>query len=286
MAAESIHSILTGAESMQLFAQSWLPDPAGPPLRGGVLIVHGFGEHSGRYGYLVEALTAHGYAVSGFDHRGHGQSPGLRGHIDRWDQFAEDVRAAVAAARLQVAPHPLFLFGHSMGGLVALNYAIRYPEGLAGIIASAPLLTQPNVSPVLNLAARALSSIKPDFPLKSGLDANGISREPEEVQRYRNDPLNHDKATARLGTEMIKTIDWTQQHASELRIPILIYHGSGDRIVPIQGSRTFYSRLTVQDKQWIEWPEGYHESHNDLHRAEVFNAILDWLNAHVAQPTQ
>jgi alpha-beta hydrolase superfamily lysophospholipase len=279
MKLERRECTFAGAGDMQLFGQAWLPEQ---PPRAVVALVHGFGEHGGRYTYLAEALTGAGYVLSTFDHRGHGRSPGLRGHVDRADQFLADIKASLVVAKDLAPAVPLFLFGHSMGGLLALNYAIRSPEGLFGVIASAPLLSQPNVAPWMTFAAGALSRIKPDFSFDTGVKPETISRDPAEVKRYRDDPYVHGRASARLGTEVPTAQTWTQAHAGELRIPLLLYHGTDDPLVPIAGSRTFFANVKVADKEWIEWPGGYHESHNDLHRGEVFTAVLNWLERHVA----
>jgi len=277
MAVQHDETTFSGAQGMTLYCQSWRPTP---PLRGTVALVHGFGEHSGRYTYLVDALTAQGYAVCALDHRGHGRSPGRRGHVDRWDDYREDIGGLLQLCRQAEPATPLFLFGHSLGGLMVLNYAIHAPAGLRGVVASAPALAPAKVSPLLFYAAKALSAIKPDFGLDTGIDAGTISRDAAEVKRYAGDPLTHSQATARLGTELEKTQVWTQAHAGDLQVPVLIYHGDGDRLVPIEGSRTFYSNLTLADKQFIEWPGGYHESHNDVHRQAVFTAVNTWLDAH------
>ena len=277
MTIERRESTFIGAGHMQLYAQAWLPST---PPRAVVALVHGFGEHAGRYTYLAEALTAAGYALSGFDHRGHGHSPGLRGHIDQFDEFLQDVTASLSVARTVAPGAPLFLMGHSMGGLIALDYAIRYPQGLQGVIASAPLLAQPNVAPWMNYVARLLSSIRPAFSLDTGVRPETISRDPAEVKRYGEDPYVHGRASARFGTELAAAQSWTLAHAGDLAVPLLLYHGAGDPLVPIAGSRAFFADAKVADKQWIEWPGGYHESHNDLHRAEVFAAIVAWLDAH------
>jgi alpha-beta hydrolase superfamily lysophospholipase len=272
-------STFTGAGGMQMYAQAWLPAAA---PRAVVALVHGFGEHGGRYTYLADALTAAGYTLSTFDHRGHGHSPGLRGHVERWDDFLADIGASLGVARAFAPNKPLFLFGHSMGGLLALNYAIRSPEGLQGVIASAPLLAPPNVAAWMNTVSSLLSKVKPDFSLDTGLKPEVISRDPDEIKRYRDDPYVHGRASARFGTELRSAQAWTQAHAGELRIPLLLYHGTADPLVPIGGSRTFFGNVKVADKQWIEWPDGYHESHNDLHRGDVFAAVVEWLNRHAA----
>jgi len=279
---QHVEQKFSGAGNMELYRQSWRPDGA---ARAAILLIHGFGEHGGRYNYLIDHLVPKGYVVHNFDLRGHGRSPGPRGHVDAWDELRDDVRAFVAttvAANAGQPPEiPYFLFGHSLGGLIALNYALQYPEGLRGVIASAPLLAQANLSPMLRLAALVLLRVKPDFPIKTALDDRTISRDPAEVQRYRQDPLNHAIGTPRLDQAIRTAIVWTQMHAADLRLPLLLYHGVADLLVPIRGSRTFFDAVSIADKTWIEYAGGFHESHNDLDRAMVFDDLTRWLEAHL-----
>lgn len=275
-------SQLVGAGGLALFGKQWWKDAH--PRRGAIALVHGFGEHCDRYGYLVDAVTDRGYAVFSMDLRGHGRSPGKRGHVDRFDDFLVDVKALVTHARQVAGNVPLFLFGHSMGGLIVLSYAIRYPEGIKGVIASSPYLKQANVSPLLLAVARLMARVKPDFTTDSRLDVESISRDPNEVKRYADDPLVHSLASAKLAMEMERAIRWTHEHAAALRVPVLVYHGAGDRLVPIEGSRAFIQNVTLTDKQWVEFPAGYHELHNDLDRSAVFSTLLAWLDSHSDKP--
>ena len=268
-----------GAGGVALYTQSWQPDNA---ARGALLLVHGFGEHSGRYNYLVDYLIPRGYAVYGFDLRGHGRSPGPRGHIQHWAELRDDVRAFVTTVTAAQPLTPRFLFGHSFGGLIALNYALQFPAELQGVIASAPLLAQAKLSPILILISRILQRVKPDFPVNTKIDVKTISRDPAEIQRYAQDPLVHSIGTPRLAQEIDIAIAWTQAHAAEWRLPLLLYHGGADRLVPIAGSRTFYEQVTFPDKRWIEYPGGYHESHNDLDRLSVFTNLASWLDEHLS----
>ncbi|MFO7631523.1 MAG: alpha/beta hydrolase [Caldilinea sp.] len=266
---------LRGAGNAELFGQCWLPD-ATP--RGVVVLVHGFGEHSDRYSNLVAALTGGGYALYAFDHRGHGRSPGTRGHVNRFDDLIEDVRQVALRAQADHPGIPFFLFGHSVGGLVVLNYALIYPDELAGAIASAPLLAKPNISPLILTIAGLLSRVAPTFALDTKLDPSTISRDPAEVQRYTSDPMVHSKTSARAGAEAMAALDWVQAHAGDLRVPLLLYLGTGDTLVPIEGSRAFYANAGSADKTFLELPGVYHESHNDLDRHELFRQIMAWLD--------
>ncbi|MCS7177678.1 MAG: alpha/beta hydrolase [Anaerolineae bacterium] len=267
-----------GFGGLPLYYQSWRPE--GEP-RAIVILVHGFGEHSGRYMNVVSHLVPRGHAIYALDHRGHGRSPGPRGYIHDWEEFREDIRAFVRMVAEQEPGRPLFLMGHSMGGLIVLEYALRYPEGLSGVIASGPVLAQVGLSPVLMVLARVLSRLWPRFAMNTGLDATSISRDPEVVATYRADPLVHSTGTARLGTEMTRAIRWTHEHAREWRLPLLILHGGADRLVPPEGSRRFFEHVPIADKERIEYEGGYHEPHNDTHRAQVLADLERWLERHL-----
>lgn len=267
-----------GAGGLELFEQHWRPD--GEP-RAVLVIVHGIGEHSGRYPNVVNRLVSRGYAVYGFDHRGHGRSPGQRGFIHRWSEFREDVRLFLDWVRQREPNRPLFLMGHSMGGLIVLDTVLHHPEGLRGVVASAPALAQSGVSPFLITLSKVMSAIVPTFSLDTGLDATAISRNEDVVKAYTSDPLVHGKATARLGAEMVATMKWTNEHAGEWQPPLLIVHGGADPIVPPASSRAFFERVPVSDKERHEYEGGYHEPHNDLGWEQAVGDVERWLERHL-----
>ena len=266
----------TGTGGIELHWQRWLP-PEDP--RAVIVLVHGFGEHGGRYANVVQALVPRGYAVYSFDHRGHGRSPGPRGHIASWSEFRGDVAAFLAMVRRQTNL-PVFLYGHSLGGLIVLEYALHHPAGLAGVVATGPILTQPAVSPALQMAARLVSRFAPRIAMDSRLDTSALSRDPEVVRLYREDPLVHGRATARLSTEISAAVARTQANAAQWQVPLLLAHGGSDRIVLAAGTRAFFDRVTFADKQLLEYPEGFHEPHNDLEHDRVLLDITGWLEAH------
>ncbi len=271
-------SSFEGYGALELFMQSWLPDDG---VKAILAIVHGFGEHSGRYMNLVNRLVPAGFALYGFDHRGHGRSPGQRGHINNWDEFLGDVRAFLNIIREIENNKPLFLYGHSMGGLLVLGYSLRHPESLNGVIASGPALSQPGVSPLLLALSRVMSKIWPSFSIDTKLDVNLISRDPDVIKAYQDDTLVHSMASARLGTELTAAMEWTQAHAADWKLPLLILHGTEDKLVPPEGSKTFFDNVSFDDKQRIEYPGTRHEPHNDLDREKVLDDIRQWLERHV-----
>ncbi len=267
-----------GAGGLQLYHQSWTPEGAEQAT---LALVHGFGEHSGRYGNVVDYFTPRGYTVHAFDLRGHGRSPGIRGHVERWDMFRDDVRAFLALVRNQSPEAPLFLVGHSMGGLIVLEYVLRDPSGLSGVVASGPLLAQAGVSPILMMVSKLLSAIWPSLTLDVGLEAAALSRDGAVVEAYVNDPLVHGKGTPRLGTEIMRAYEWTQAHAAEMRIPCLILHGSADRLTSPEASRIFHERVTIEDKARKVYDGYYHEVFNDTGHEQVLSDVEQWIAGHI-----
>ncbi len=268
---------ITGADGMALYLQAWVPTQP----RAVVALVHGLGEHSGRYGNLIGVLNQRGYAVYACDHRGHGRSPGQRGYINSWEDFRAGVRALVAHAGAAQPGVPVFLIGHSLGGLIVLEYVLRETPTLRGMIASAPALSNAGVSPVLVFMSRLLSRIAPTLSLKTGLPVTGISRDPVVQQAYLSDPLNMHVGTPRLATESFTAIDWTNAHAADLQLPLLIIHGEADPIVPPASSARFFDATGSADKQRFSYPNVVHESHNDLGWEQRVVDVVDWLDAHL-----
>jgi alpha-beta hydrolase superfamily lysophospholipase len=268
-----------GVKGLQLFWQAWLPD--GPP-KAVLAIVHGVGEHIGRYGNMVAALVPSGYLLAGFDQRGHGRSEGQRGHINSWDEFREDIHTFLAIAR-QLAPGlPLFLYGHSQGSLEVLDYILHDPSGLAGAIISGTALEPLDAAPPhLVLVAKLLSGIAPTFSLKDNLDGSSVSRDPQVAKAYNEDPLVFWTRSVRWGTEGLKTIAFIKSHAGEINLPMLFLHGENDPLVSVAGAQHCYEQVRSTDKTIHTYPAGLHEPHNDLCREQVMSDIRTWLDRHI-----
>ncbi|HFE67626.1 MAG TPA: alpha/beta hydrolase, partial [Chloroflexi bacterium] len=215
-----------GADGVELYYQAWQP---AEPAKAVLIIAHGLGEHSGRYQNVVEALVPQRYAIYALDHRGYGRSPGQRGHINEWAEYREDLRRFVQMVQEKEAERPLFLMGHSMGGCIALNYAEYYPDGLQGVVASAPAVGKLDIPTPLAVMSKLLSSVWPTLSVSSGLDVEAISRDTAVIEAYQNDPLVHDKGTPRLATELDKAAQETLARAGEFQPPLLLLHGDADR---------------------------------------------------------
>lgn len=271
-------SRFTGHGGLELYAQCWQPEAR---ARAALAIVHGFGEHSGRYGNVVDWFVPRGYAVCAFDMRGMGRSPGQRGHINAWEELEADVRAFLVWSRAQTPDVPLFLLGHSQGALIALDFAQNGAGGLAGIIASGPTLGSLPVSPLLVVVARLLSRVWPRFTQDVKLDASALSRDPAVPLAYRGDPLVHGMASARLGTEFLQTIQRLHARAGEVDLPCLIVHGAADRLGPAHHSRTFYENMTCPDRKRIEYEGYYHEVFNDVGKEKVLADVENWIEEHI-----
>lgn len=268
-----------GDGDLRLYYQSWIV--AGAPLRGVVLIVHGIGEHCGAYRNVVERLTPAGFGVYGFDLRGHGRSPGRRASIKSWDDYRQDLRAFARLAATRHPEAPVFLLGHSLGGIIVLDYALHYSDDVHGVVAIGPAIGQIGISPALMTVARMVSRVWPSFTLGTGLDVSAVARDPQVVAAYRADPLVHDRGTARLAAETEQVVAWVQAHAGELRVPLFIQHGDADRIAAPDGSRRFVTNAGTSDKTLREYPGAFHQVHNDLCHEEATADLLDWLEQHV-----
>lgn len=267
-----------GTKGLELYYQHWQPD-AEP--RAIIAIVHGVGEHSGRYMNVVKPLTTHGYAVYGYDHRGHGRSAGRRVHINRWGEYREDLKIFLDTVTKQEPEKPVFLYGHSMGALIALEYLSHHPQRLSGaIISGAPIEPAGVSKPYLVALARTLSGVWPRFSVNLGLDITALSRDPDVAKAYETDPLVSRRATVRWGTESLNTISWVKAHATKINIPILLIHGEADRLSLAQGTRSLFEIMTHADKTLRIYPGGYHEPHNDIDHEQVVADIQQWLDQH------
>ena len=268
-----------GMNGISLYSQNWLPEV---PPRAVIALVHGFGEHSGRYMNVVDHMVSNQYGVYGYDLRGHGNSPGQRGHIDTWVEYRIYLLNFLKMIKVQQSGRPIFLMGHSMGALIALDFILSENEKLAGaIISGAPIDPVGVAKPYLVALARILSRIYPRFPIDLGLDHDAISRIPSVVRSYKEDPLVHGKVSARWGTESLSALESVKMQGENINIPILMIHGDADRINSAEGARKFFDQIRFHDKEFRGYPGSYHEVHNDLDNQKMLSDLLDWINRHI-----
>lgn len=277
--AEYREGTFAGCDRLQLYYQVWLPHSGGS--RAVLVNLHGLGDHSGLYPNLAQYFPARQIALYTYDLRGNGRSPGQRAYIKSWDQYRGDLHAFLEQVRTWEPNRPLFLLGNSLGGLIVLDYALHSPAGLAGVIAAAPPLGKLGVPPVLMALGRLLSRVAPRFSLQVGMDLTGLARDPAVVEAVLADPLFHRRGTARLSTEVTAAISRVQGRASELAVPVLILHGAEDRMVPPDGSREFFSKLRYPDREFREYPGGYHGLFADRDWQTVVSDVEQWLDLHL-----
>lgn len=240
-------------------------------------IVHGLGEHSGRYRDVAEHFRRNGFAVVAFDQIGHGCSGGPRGHVCDYARLLDDVGMLVGELQRRGEGLPRFLYGHSLGGNLVLNFALRRRPELTGLIVTSPLLRSAVRPPWWKLVlGHALNRVCPQLTLETGIDPADLSHDPQAVQRYRDDPLVHHHVSARLGIQMLAAGRWALEHAEELNVPTLLMHGAADRLTSAEASREFAARAGSMCTLKV-WPDGFHELHWESNRADVLDAILDWL---------
>lgn len=262
-------------DGLSLFAQSWTVDSPKAVLG----IIHGMGEHSSRYAHLAKAMNAAGISVVAYDHRGHGKSGGKKGHMDSIDQLLDGVDQLLGEM-IKLAPGaPQFLFGHSMGGNVLLNHALRRRPNIKGIIASGAYLRLAFAPPAIQVAlAKLVKGILPALRQPTNLDATAISRDAKVVDAYLKDPLVHGRITPAFFVEIDAASKYAMDHASELKLPLLIYHGSADRLTSHDASEEF-ARKAKGDVTWKSWSGLYHECHNEPEQDDVFQMVSDWILA-------
>ncbi|MCB0706218.1 MAG: lysophospholipase [Saprospiraceae bacterium] len=257
----------------QLFFRDW----AIPKPKAILLQLHGLGEHSGRYQHVASYFNQKGFFFRAIDWPGHGKTEGLRGHAEGIDQLMHIVRYFVQKTRTEYPGIPLFLYGHSMGGNLGLYYTLQPDPGINGAIFTGPwiqLAFKP--SPLLVFAGKVVGRFLPKFTQASNLDVSYLSRDPKVVDAYVNDPLVHDQISAGLGLAILKSADYLDHFAGTLTVPVLIMHGSGDKITSEPASRAFCERVNgpISFKSWDGF---YHEIHNEPEKMEVFDFMNHWI---------
>jgi acylglycerol lipase len=269
---------LQSADDLNLYFQVWQPLDS---LKGVICLIHGLGEHSGRYTHVAQVLNQAGYALLGMDLRGHGKSQGPRGHVPSIQAVFDDIDMFLAEARRRYPDLPLLIYGHSLGGLI-LNFVIELKPDLSGVIATSPNLRLAFEPPAFKVAlGKMMNNIWPAFTQPNGLETVALSRDPEVERAYLADPLVHDRISARLFLQGIyQAGQWVFAHAANFPLPLLLMHGSADRITSAEASREFAAQAGDLCTLKI-WDGFYHELHNEQNKDQVFTFMIDWLNQSV-----
>lgn len=268
---EATTGTVTAPDGTELFTRAWTP----PDPKADLLIVHGLGEHSGRWDHVARFLADRGYAVAGFDLRGHGHSTGPRCHIDSFDQMVGDVDAVAASLGQE---RPWVLYGHSLGGLISTHYLTSDRRRPDAAILSAPALDD-ELPAVLHAAARVLGRVTPKLSVPNSIKGEQLSRDPEVAEAYFADPLVETSATCRFGLEGIAAQDMARDAVDQIDIPAFVIHGAEDNLVPPRASAPFAAIDGIDRKLY---PGLRHEIHNEPEWDQVLADVADWLDATLA----
>jgi len=265
-------------DGLRIFGQAWQPDA--DDAKAVICLVHGIGEHSGRYEYLATSLNQAGYVVLSFDLRGHGKSEGKRGHAASFDALMNDIAHLVAEAEALYPQLPVFIYGHSMGGNLVLNFVLRRQPRLSGAIVTGPMLRLLLHTPWWRmLFGRIMYVIFPSFTASNGVRSRDLSRDTQVVEDYEHDPLVHDRVSAQLGIDTYEAGLWALDHADQLSLPLLLMHGGEDHLTSPEASREFANRAGDLCTLVI-WPEMFHEVHKALEKEQVFHCAVQWIEDH------
>jgi acylglycerol lipase len=263
----------------QIYYQYWLPDG---DVRAVLLVVHGFAEHSGRYINLVNRFVPKGYAVYAADHQGHGRSEGVRAYLGQFDEYNDALLQFQKMAQSTQQGKPLFLIGHSMGGLIGALHLLSQQDEFRGAILSGPGVKAPgDISEATIFVGKIISTVWPRLGMIK-LEEDAVSRDPAVLKAYKEDPLVfHGKITARLGAEMLKAMGKIEAEAKKIKLPILILQGNADRLVEPSGAQMLYDKVSSADKNVIFYEGLYHEVFNEPEQEKVLDDVQKWLEAHV-----
>ncbi len=264
----------TSRTGAQLATREWIPDG---PAKAGIVIVHGAAEHSGRYEHVGEALAGRGFATFAYDHRGHGESTGSRMHVETWQEYIDDLEDRFSAAAVGIKL-PTVLYGHSLGGLMALDYCLGTATLMPDLLVLSGPALDANVAKWKKLLAPILGKIMPKVMLPLDLEGDQLSRDPTVGEKYLADPLVARKATARFGAETLKAQARVAERLATLTIPTLLLAGGNDTIIPPQTSLRL-GELEIVDRRM--YPSLRHEIHNEPEGPEVVADIADWIDSHI-----
>lgn len=252
--------------------------------RSEIILLHGFGEHSGRYEALIDHVVERGYSVTSYDQRGHGRSEGLPGHIEHFSEYEADLGEVVSLTKSRYNPARLFLIGHSMGGLVTLRYLAQLSaesqRGISGGVLSAPLIALAVKAPAFKVfIARLCARIAPRIRMNNEINPIVLSRDSEVGRVYAVDPLVHHLISPRWFEEATAAMNEMSESGGKIKLPLLVMHGTADKLASVEATQSLFERICSEDKELVLYPGFYHELFNEPEKQEIYSKVTEWLNA-------
>lgn len=270
---------LTTSDNINLRSLIW--DHVDP--KAVIALVHGMGEHCGRYAHVADFFVQHGYALMAYDQRGHGESGGPRGHSPNLESLLDDLALFLRKVEKEYPGKPVVFYGHSMGGNVSLSYVLRRKANISGLVLSSPWIDLAFAPPAWKItAARWLKTLLPKLSMTNELDTKKLSHDPQVVEAYEKDSLVHDKITPSMGAELMESASWLNAFAGEMPVPTLLFHGTADGITSYPASKAFATRVSGP-LTFVEFEGLYHETHNEPEQGVVMERTLEWIKETIAQ---
>ncbi len=270
----------TATDGTTIHTRRW---PATGTAKGVILLIHGIGEHIGRYAHVADALSEAGYTVYGHDHRGHGKSEGLRVHATGFTQFIDDLKQHYDRVQANHPDDTLMMLGHSMGSVISLQFTLAYPNALDALVVTGTAIdVASTVSPVTRVVGNLLYNIVPSAPISPPVEPETLTTDPAMQQKWHGDNLIYKGWTRiSLGKYILDIGEMIQARADEITLPLLIMHGGNDRLTPVSGSRILYDKAGSDDKTLKIWDDLQHEIFNEREREQVISHLIAWLNQRV-----
>ncbi len=266
-------------DGLNIFGQEWKPDGK---VKAAIALVHGLGEHSGRYSHVAEAFATQGFSLTGFDLRGHGKSDGVRGHAASYEALMSDISQNIELTRQHFPDVPVFLYGHSLGGNLTLYYCLTQKPDIKGAIVTSPGLGTAEPVPAIKLfLGKLMYKLAPATQMDNGLDRAGLSRDMDVERTYSADPLVHGKISARWALDMLNNGQYILSHAGEFPLPLLLMVGSKDRLISAPLVRKLAQAIPISNITFREWDGFYHELHNEPEKAQIFETMTNWISGEI-----
>ena len=276
---EHKEDFFTNNNGKRIYFQCWLPSEQ---HRGNILLAHGIGEHSGRYQNFAEFFTENGFAVLALDLQGHGKSAGKRGHIPQFHDFVDDLEKLRTETLQDQKDKPSFVLGHSMGGLIAFLYLLRYQENVKGAIFSSPALAlKMKIPKWKTILGKIMAKIAPSITMSNEINADFLSHDKSVVTSYKKDELVHDQVSAGLFSSMMEAMALCSKRGNKITVPALLLLGENDVLIGKEGAQEIFNLISSENKETVIIEGAYHEIFNEIDKLKVYKIVLNWLSANI-----